>query len=62
MEHSIRRLALMTGASLSAAQRLFYEVEQRGLPVDTLVNNADFGFYGPFATEARRPGPDRDCP
>jgi hypothetical protein len=39
-------------AAPGAAQKLFDEVEQRGLPVDTLVNNAGFGFYGPFETEA----------
>ncbi len=39
-------------ASPGAAQKLFDEVERRGLPVDTLVNNAGFGFYGPFETEA----------
>ena len=35
-----------------AAQKLFDEVQRRELPVDTLVNNAGFGFYGPFETEA----------
>jgi len=39
-------------AAPGAAQRLFDEVQQRDLPVDTLVNNAGFGFYGPFETEA----------
>jgi short-subunit dehydrogenase len=39
-------------AAPGAAQRLFDEVQSRGLPVDTLVNNAGFGFYGPFETEA----------
>ena len=39
-------------AAPGAAQTLFDEVEQRGLPVDTLVNNAGLGFYGPFETEA----------
>ncbi|MFM9014359.1 MAG: SDR family NAD(P)-dependent oxidoreductase [Gemmatimonadota bacterium] len=39
-------------ASPGAAQRLFDEVERRGLPVDTLVNNAGFGFYGPFENES----------
>ena len=39
-------------ASPGAAQKLFDEVERRGLPVDTLVNNAGFGFYGPFETES----------
>jgi short-subunit dehydrogenase len=39
-------------AAPGAAQRLFDEIQQRDLPVDTLVNNAGFGFYGPFETEA----------
>ena len=39
-------------AAPGAAQRLFEEVQQRDLAVDTLVNNAGFGFYGPFETEA----------
>lgn len=38
-------------AGPGAAKRLFDEVERRGLPVDTLVNNAGFGFYGPFENE-----------
>jgi short-subunit dehydrogenase len=38
-------------ASPGAAQKLFDEVERRGLRVDTLVNNAGFGFYGPFENE-----------
>jgi short-subunit dehydrogenase len=39
-------------AAHGAAQKLFDEVERRGLPVDTLVNNAGFGFYGPFENES----------
>lgn len=39
-------------AAPGAAQKLFEEVQRRGLPVDTLVNNAGFGFYGPFESEA----------
>lgn len=39
-------------ASPGAAQQLFDEVEGRGLLVDTLVNNAGFGFYGPFEDQA----------
>ena len=39
-------------AAPGAAQKLFDEVERRALPVDTLVNNAGFGFYGPFEAEA----------
>lgn len=39
-------------ASPGAAQTLYDEIERRGLPVDTLVNNAGFGFYGPFDTES----------
>lgn len=39
-------------AAPGAAQTLFDEVERRGLPVDTLVNNAGFGFYGSFEDEA----------
>jgi short-subunit dehydrogenase len=38
-------------ARAGAAKTLFDEVERRGLPVDTLVNNAGFGFYGPFENE-----------
>lgn len=40
-------------AAPGAAQKLVDEGERRGLPVDTLVNNAGFGFYGPFENEAR---------
>jgi short-subunit dehydrogenase len=32
-----------------APQQIFSEIERRGLPVDILINNAGFGFYGPFA-------------
>ena len=39
-------------AAPGAAQKVFDEVERRGLRVDTLVNNAGFGFYGPFENEA----------
>lgn len=39
-------------AAPGAAQRLFDEVERLALPVDTLVNNAGFGFFGPFEGEA----------
>lgn len=39
-------------AAPGAAASLFREVERLGLEVDTLVNNAGFGFYGPFETEA----------
>jgi short-subunit dehydrogenase len=35
-----------------AAQRLYDEVQQRQLKVDTLVNNAGLGFFGPFESEA----------
>ena len=35
-----------------AAQRLYDEVERLGLEVDTLVNNAGFGFFGAFESEA----------
>jgi len=38
-------------AAHGAAQTLFDEVWRRELPVDTLVNNAGFGFYGPFENE-----------
>ena len=31
-----------------AADRLFKEVQQRGIQLDVLVNNAGFGEYGPF--------------
>lgn len=31
-----------------AADRLFNEVQQRGIQLDVLVNNAGFGEYGPF--------------
>jgi short-subunit dehydrogenase len=39
-------------AAPQAARKLFDEVQRRELPVDTLVNNAGFGFYGPFETES----------
>lgn len=39
-------------ASRGAARKLFEEIQRRELLVDTLVNNAGFGFYGPFETEA----------
>jgi short-subunit dehydrogenase len=32
-----------------APQQLFSEIERRGLAVDVLINNAGFGWYGPFA-------------
>ena len=32
-----------------APQQIFAELERRGLPVDILINNAGFGFYGAFA-------------
>lgn len=35
-----------------AAQRLHDEVTRLGLEVDTLVNNAGFGYHGPFESEA----------
>jgi short-subunit dehydrogenase len=35
-----------------AAQALSDEVQRRELPVDTLVNNAGFGFFGAFEGEA----------
>jgi len=33
----------------TAPDRIFADLEQRGLPVDVLVNNAGFGTWGPFA-------------
>ena len=35
-----------------AAQRLYDDVTRLGLEVDTLVNNAGFGYHGPFESEA----------
>lgn len=35
-----------------AAQRVYDEVERLALGVDTLVNNAGFGFFGTFESEA----------
>jgi uncharacterized protein len=46
--------ATVLAADLSApgaAQAVFDEVQRRELPVDTLVNNAGFGFFGPFEAE-----------
>jgi short-subunit dehydrogenase len=34
-----------------AAQRLHAEVNERGLAIDLLVNNAGFGYWGPFEAE-----------
>jgi short-subunit dehydrogenase len=34
-----------------AAQRLYDDVTRLGLEVDTLVNNAGFGYHGPFESE-----------
>jgi short-subunit dehydrogenase len=34
-----------------AAQRLHDDVRRQGLAVDTLVNNAGFGYHGPFEAE-----------
>ena len=47
--------ATVVPADLSApgaAQRLYDEVERLDLGVDTLVNNAGFGFFGAFESEA----------
>ncbi len=47
--------ATVVPADLSApgaAQRLYDEVQRLGLSVDALVNNAGFGFFGPFEAEA----------
>jgi short-subunit dehydrogenase len=38
-------------AQPGAAQRLHDAVRERGLAVDTLVNNAGFGYWGPFEAE-----------
>ena len=35
-----------------AAQHLYDDVTRLGLEVDTLVNNAGFGYHGPFESEA----------
>jgi short-subunit dehydrogenase len=47
--------ATVVGADLAlpgAAQRLYDEVQRLNLHVDTLVNNAGFGFFGSFESEA----------
>ena len=36
-------------AASTAAERLVREIEERGIAVDLLVNNAGFNVYGPFA-------------
>ena len=38
-------------AAPGAARHLFDEVQRLGLPVDTLINCAGFGHFGPFETE-----------
>ena len=48
--HGIRAEVVPTDlADREATDRLVAEVEQRGLTVDVLVNNAGFGIYVPFA-------------
>ncbi|WP_366658470.1 SDR family oxidoreductase [Fodinicurvata sp. EGI_FJ10296] len=37
------------GGPESGADRLFSEVEARGLTIDFLINNAGFGYFGPHA-------------
>jgi len=49
--HGIRAEAVPADlASANACEKLVAEVEQRGLHVDVLVNNAGFGIYGPFGS------------
>ena len=46
--------ATVIGSDLAepgAAQRLHEDVRRQGLEVDTLVNNAGFGYHGPFEAE-----------
>ena len=53
--HGVRVEAI--GANLSEAgerDRLASEIERRGLTVETLVNNAGFGIYVPFADSDRQ--------
>ncbi len=51
-------------AAPGAARRLIGEVEERGLSVGTLINNAGFGAWAPFAdlpTERQREMVDLNC-
>jgi uncharacterized protein len=48
-EHNIEVAVLPSDLSTSAgAQRLFDDVQNAGLKIDAVVNNAGFGHFGPF--------------
>ncbi len=48
-QHGIRAIALPQDLSApQAAATVFNQVEQQGVMIDLLVNNAGFGHYGPF--------------
>src|SRR5512143_631285 len=46
---SARTIALDLAAP-NAAQALYDQLQQQGIHVDVLINNAGFGMYGDFAT------------
>ncbi len=52
-QHGIRAETIVADLSREGApQQIYAEIQQRGLSVDLLVNNAGFGTYGLFAEES----------